>query len=291
VTALASNWWTHVAQSFWQATLAALVILAIVRLACGTSPRLRHALVSLALVKFVVPPMLPLATGLFSAAPRPRIYDLPNATLMIALMLLHGAGIAVALTRMAFAAWRLRRIVDEAEPRDGYFLSDDVPVPMTTGAAIVIPRGLHATLTDDELRHVLAHEREHQRRRDVRTGLVQSLVAALWWFDPLAHLLVAEARALREECCDDAVVARERDRRGYAAALLRVATLVPGPAPAHAAAIGESTHSLVHRIRRMAAARYAPSRRLGLAALVVIALVALVLLPGVRMPGVHLHFH
>lgn len=283
MTALASNWLIHLAQALWQATLAGALILLIVRLGRGWSPRLRHALVSLALVKFMIPPMLAMPTGVFSAMPPVPWRDPANLNVIVMLMLVHLAGIAVALTRLAIGAWRLRRIVRAAEPMDGYLLSDDVPVPMTTGRAIVIPRALHARLTEDELEHVLAHEREHQRRRDVRTGVLHALVAAVWWFHPLVHLLVREARTLREERCDDAVLGR-----GYAAALLRVATLTAGRVPEPAAAIGESAHTLLRRVRRMADA---PPRPFGRAAVVFIVLAALVLLPGARVAGVSFRIH
>lgn len=287
MNALASNWLIHLAQALWQATLAGGAILLIVRLGRNWSPRLRHALVSLALLKFVIPPMLAMPTGVFSALPPVPWRDPANGTLIVGLMLIHFAGIAFMLVRLALGAWRLRRIVRDAEPRNGFLLSDDVAVPMTTGRAIVIPRALHARLTAEELDHVLAHEREHQRRRDVRTGVLHSLVAALWWFHPLVHLLVREARTLREERCDDAVITR-----GYAAALLRVATLTAGRVPEPAAAIGESPHMLVRRVRRMADA---PPKPFGRAATLVVLIAALVLLPGARVAGVsftvHLHQH
>lgn len=301
MTELGSNWSIHLAHALWQGTAAGLLVLAFVRLFPGTSPRLRHALVSLALLKFVLPPMLPLPTGLFSAAPpMPELRLVRDAValdgpVLVALMLIHAAGVVFVLARLAHEAFRLHRICRRAT-RGGQatpsvldrqdclsstiLITDEVTVPMTTGRFILIPHVLYGRLTAAELGHVLAHEREHVRRRDVRTSVLQSLVAAIWWFHPLVHLLVREARMLREECCDDAV--SRDDRAGYAATLLHAASCISGPAPAAAAAIAESPHSLVPRIRRMASARYAPSPRLGLAARALVLLAALLLLPGLR---------
>ena len=300
MTALVSNWAVHLAQAFWQATIAGLVILAIVRLARRASPRLRHALVSLALIKFVIPPMLPLPTGLFSAA-RPmlevrafRSFVWADGELLRAAMWVHLTGMAIALARLAISAWRLRTMERRARAMDGYLLSDDITVPITTGRAVLIPRALHAALSADDLAHVLAHEREHQRRGDVRTGIWQAVVSAIWWFHPLVHLLVREARLLREERCDDAVVGRGCDRAGYARTLLHAATFVSGPTQPAVAAIVESEHTLLRRIRRMASQRYTPAAH-SRVAWIVILIAALLLLPGARlMRGSHVafqHFH
>jgi serine-type D-Ala-D-Ala endopeptidase (penicillin-binding protein 7) len=282
MTAMASNWWIHLLQAFWQATIAGAILLLLVRLIRGANPRLRHALVSLALLKFVLPPMLPLPTGIFSAAPPAREVWLDGSAAIALLMLVHLGGVAFMLARIAAGGWRVRRMVRNAAAADGFLLTDEVTVPITTGRHILIPRALHATLTAAELADMLEHEREHQRRGDVRTGVLQSLVAALWWFHPLVHVLVREARDLREERCDDAVVSRRGDRAAYARTLLRAAAFVSGETPQPAAAVAESEHGLLRRIRRLASARYVPSRRPGLAALIVLLLAALILLPGAR---------
>lgn len=290
MTALASNWGIHLAHALWQATLAAAVILVALRLFRGASPRLRHALVTVALLKFVIPPMLPLPTGVFSAAPPvPELHAIRDAIhgldprLLIALMLVHAAGTAFVLLRLAIGLWRLRTIRLQAEDAGAFLVSDAIGVPMTTGHAVLIPRSLLATLTADELRDVLAHEREHIRRRDVLRGLADRCVVALWWFHPLVHLLAAEARTLREEACDDALIATGRCAPShYARTLLRAATFTAGPRHAAAAAVAESPHTLLRRIRRMAGSEFAPAARLGIAAIVTIVLVAVLLLPGLR---------
>jgi hypothetical protein len=289
VSALAAFWSVHLAHALWQSTIAAAIALLLIRALPNASPRYRHAIASLALLKFVLPPMLPLPTGLFSAAPPvPELRVVRDAIagtdprLLVALMLIHAAGIAVALARLAAGMLRLRGIVARAERTGPFLVSGEICVPMTTGSVVLIPRNLHETLSSTELGDVLAHEREHIRRRDVTTGKLHALVAALWWFHPLAHLLVREGRLLREECCDDAVLSGGLDAAGYARTLLRAAAFATGRAPAPAAAIAESPHTLLRRIRRMAAERFAPSPRLSRRAVAGLILLALLLLPGLR---------
>lgn len=290
MTASASSWAVHLAHALWQGTIAAAVILVVARLFRGTSPRLRHALVTIALLKFIIPPMLPLPTGIFSAAPPvPEIRTVANVVhgidgrILVVLMLVHVAGMAFMVLRLAAAFWRLRRIRLQAADAGAFLVSDAIDVPMTTGRAILIPRRLLDTLTADELRDVLAHEREHIRRRDVVRGMFDRFIVALWWFHPLVHVLAAEARTLREEACDDALIATGRCAPAhYARTLLRAATFAAGSTSAAAAAVAESPHALLRRVRRMAQRGFAPSARFGLAATLAVIVAAVLLLPGLR---------
>ena len=290
MSGLTASWGVHVAHALWQATLAGAAVLVVLRLFPGLNPRLRHALASIALLKFVVPPMLPLPVGVFSAAPPVpelrSVRDLVSGAgpeLLAVLMLLHAAGSVFFLLRLACSLWHLRRLRLDAEDGGEFLISDAISVPMTTGRAVLIPRALLSTLTASELRDVVLHEREHIRRRDVLRGVLDQLVVAVWWFHPLVHVLAAEARTLREEACDDALLASGRCVSAhYARTLLRAATFAADGAPVVAAAAAAPAHALLRRIRRMAVRRSAPSARLGAAATVILLLVALLVLPGLR---------
>ncbi|MEO8380769.1 MAG: M56 family metallopeptidase [Acidobacteriota bacterium] len=299
MTALLQSWAFHLAHALWQTTLAATAILVLLRALRGTSPRLRHALAMIGIVKFVLPPMLPLPTGVFSAAPpvpeltlvRDGIASL-DPRVVLALFLLHAGGAVIALARLAWEAWRLRAIVRGARPSQDaatstrYLLSDEIGVPLTAGIfrpVILIPTTLARSLTPAELEDVLAHEAQHIRTRDTLLNTMQAIVAALWWFHPLVHRLASTARGLREERCDDALLAGGTCTRAhYARTLLQAATFVSGKAPAAAAAIAESPHSLLQRIRRISDARFTPSARLGATAVLLLLVTALLLLPGLR---------
>lgn len=296
MTSLASNWFAHLLQALWQDTAVALIVLALLRVMRRASPQLRHAFVLLALLKFSLPPMLPLPTGVFSAAPpAPAIEPVRElvgaaaapavAPLLVALMFLHAAGALWALARLALEALRLRGIRKRAAAREGILVSPEISVPMAAGVFrpfILLPESLVDLLSPAELADVLAHEREHIRRRDVLFNWLQELVLAFWWFHPLVARLGQEARALREECCDDAVLARGAcESAHYARTLLRAAAFASSP-PLAAAAIAESEPALLQRVRRIADAGFSPAPRLGRSAVAFMVLLALLLLPGLR---------
>lgn len=313
MSALGNAWLVHLMLAFVQATLAGLLLLTVERVARRASPKLRHALLLIALAKFALPPMLPLPTGIFSAAPpasrlrvvRPLTSGLPTEVVML-LMLLHAAGAAVMLLRLAAGTGRLRALRRRATrltEGDAFQLlgevarahgvarpllvaSDEIDVAISFGVVrpvIALPRALTRLLDRAALRDVLAHELLHIRRGDLRLNLLQSLLAAVWWFHPLVHVLARRARALREECCDDELLASGlHDAAGYARTLLASAALMHRRPFAAAAAVTEEPHALVGRVRRIAAAHAHPARRLGWSAFALITLATLILLPGLR---------
>jgi len=59
-------WWRYALHVAWQATLLALVVLIVVRLARRWPSPLRYWLLIIALVKFAMPPLLHAPVGLFS---------------------------------------------------------------------------------------------------------------------------------------------------------------------------------------------------------------------------------
>lgn len=295
MSALAQNWATHLAHAAWQATIAGLLLLLAARLLGSRATNLRHGLVMLATLKFVLPPMLPLPTGLFSAAPPlPELVAVRNALgsagprVLSALMLLHAAGTLVELARLAAAAARLRGIIRRANrhPSLPILVSSEISVPVAAGIVrpvVIFPARLAAELSNAELQKVLAHERQHAASRDAARNALQACVTALWWFHPLVRLLEREGRTIREERCDDALLASGKvDAPAYARLLLRTAAAGDARPLFAAAAISGSPHQLLRRIRRMADPRFDPRpvrRPLLLAALLA---AALLLLPGIR---------
>jgi len=296
--ALASNWAIHLAHALWQSTLAAALVLILGALLRNRSPRFRHALVMIGIVKFALPPMLPLPTGIFSAAPPvPELIAIRNVVvgadmqLVVVLMMVHLTGALIAVLRLGIDIARLRNLRKRAtwlasEGNVPILVSRDIVVPVTTGVfrpAILLPDALARSLSPAALRDVIAHEMQHVRRGDVLLNCLQALLGALWWFHPLYRLLDRRARELREESCDDALIAGgELDRAHYARTLLTAAAFVAERTPLSAAGIAETRHSLLARIRRLGDRRFAPRRRLGTGAVAIIVIVALLVLPGLR---------
>ena len=156
-------------------------------------------------------------------------------------------GASLALLRVGIAFWQLLKLRWRCEPLSIELLaanaqnrvrpleqvrgtricvSDQVRVPTAVGffkPLIVIPRWALEELSGEELNAVLIHELEHLRRRDDWTNLAQKLLRALLFFHPAVWWIDRKLALEREIACDDAVLAKTRDRRAYAACLVTVA--------------------------------------------------------------------
>ncbi|WHZ20787.1 MAG: Ferric siderophore transport system, periplasmic binding protein TonB [Rhodanobacteraceae bacterium] len=97
--------------------------------------------------------------------------------------------------------------------------------PALVGAwrpCIVVPRDFDERYGDAERRLILAHEDMHARRRDGWWCLVAQLVAAAFWFHPLAWWALSALRRDQEFACDAGVLRKNRgQRRSYADAMLK----------------------------------------------------------------------
>ncbi len=88
---------------------------------------------------------------------------------------------------------------------------------------IVIPRRLLSPGRRRELRWALRHEWSHHRGHDTRWHAAASLVRAIFWWNPFAHLLAARWAAAREQVCDLAAAGEDADRTGYGEFLISLA--------------------------------------------------------------------
>ena len=146
------------------------------------------------------------------------------------------SGIAVLLSRLLYGVIAGSRLVRRAGPVqvvDGipFRVSDDIAGPASVGVLrpiVLIPNALMKTLSPQQLRQVLTHERAHARRGDHLVVLLQRLVAAAWWPHPLVHLLGRVLDRAREERCDNDVVLAGHDRIDYARTLADVADWMSG---------------------------------------------------------------
>jgi Zn-dependent protease with chaperone function len=115
---------------------------------------------------------------------------------------------------------------------------------------ILVSVGLAAALTPAEIRAVLAHEREHLRRRDPLRLLAARLVAAWGCYLPAAGWLARRA-ALRHELAADRAAAGSAGRGALAGALLKLAAWPACPAIAAASPAGDGRRSLEARITQL----------------------------------------
>ena len=124
-------------------------------------------------------------------------------------------------------------------------------VPVAIGylrPVILLPLGMLAGLTAEQVEAVLIHELAHIRRFDYLVNVAQTLVEGLLFYHPAVWWTSITMRREREHCCDDVVVALQGDARGYAATLARLElTRGVGREPALAATGG----NLMKRIHRL----------------------------------------
>jgi beta-lactamase regulating signal transducer with metallopeptidase domain len=140
---------------------------------------------------------------------------------------------------------------------------------------LLLPPGLAARLSEDELRSIIMHELAHIRRADIAIGWGATLVLIIHWFNPLVWLALARMRADRELACDALALAamQDRERPAYGRTLIALLEHAPRPRPLPGlAAIAENNGDIKRRITMVA--RFRPSRRS--AAILPAAFVALV---------------
>ncbi len=172
-------------------------------------------------------------------------------------------GALVLLLRLAVGTIRARRLT-----------SASCAVPVTVGLLrprIISPESAKEWPAE-QLAAVMAHEREHVRRRDPLFQWIALFNRALFWFHPLAWWLERRLGALAEEACDAAVIEQGHDAREYSMCLLDLARNVEREgARVNVVAMAMPGVYLPERIKRIVAGVRAPrvSRaRLALAGLV-----------------------
>jgi beta-lactamase regulating signal transducer with metallopeptidase domain/protocatechuate 3,4-dioxygenase beta subunit len=146
---------------------------------------------------------------------------------------------------------------------------------------IILPAAIVRRKPTSALRPILAHELVHLRRRDLWTALVQCMARIVWWFHPAVWLVDRELERLREQCCDEEVIAGlNYEPSRYAETLLDVLRLrrrlrqvgfAPGMTARHV-----TSERLNHIIRDAARFRRRAPRRYRL----LFAIGGLIILPG-----------
>lgn len=244
----AKAWWPYVLHATWTSSLVAALALAAVRIGRRWPAQIRLAILLVALIKFAIPPLLSLPTGLFSifgprvaieanqpaaagqhetASPRKGAVDWQGW-----LFIVHLAGAAVAAGWIAVQAGSVLRLSRRArEIRSGrlyeslmrlhrrmalrrrvrLLITRDDITPMAFGVlrpSVILPVGLCRQLSASHLEAVVAHELAHHRRGDLWLNWIQIGLGVVWWFNPVYRLLAWELRRTSEDRCDDLLVGR-----------------------------------------------------------------------------------
>ena len=214
---------------------------------CSRTPVIVTGLLLLLLLVAVPAPLLPIARGFSVLCARyPAVAQLTNhlASLPLGLLLTLaalslGRGVGAGTTRCIGTLRFNRAVRREAAPVPPRlssvaatldagtcvtYLEQSQPAAFCYGflrPRIAVTAGLLARLDDDALRAVLAHERQHVRRRDpARYLAIHALSAAAFMF-PLAPALQRRVEARIELAADRAALA-VAPRGALAAALLAV---------------------------------------------------------------------
>jgi bla regulator protein blaR1 len=224
------------------------------------------------LAAFVPPEGAPAA---IDAAPPPALVSLPHTPSLHTALLavwcvwvgVHSVWLGIAIVNIVRTRRRVRTFPSAVEQRLSHWtrvkerrrttrlvLSDDVSAAAVIGGGlpvIAVAPALVEHLTTAELDRVVVHEWAHVQRRDDVTNVVQLIARllvgwhpAVWWFDQ-------RLQAEREAACDDIAVRMTGSSKGYAACLLKLASLpLTERQTAHALGV-LSSRTLSARIQRI----------------------------------------
>jgi beta-lactamase regulating signal transducer with metallopeptidase domain/uncharacterized protein YnzC (UPF0291/DUF896 family) len=126
-------------------------------------------------------------------------------------------------------------------------------VPMVAGyfkPVILLPVGLITSLPQDEVEAILLHELSHIRRKDYLVNIMQTLVEAIFFFNPFIGWVSNLIREERENCCDDVALSRLRDKTVFIKALVACREFHPG-ASAYALSFAGRKNHLLNRVKRI----------------------------------------
>jgi ankyrin repeat protein/beta-lactamase regulating signal transducer with metallopeptidase domain len=105
------------------------------------------------------------------------------------------------------------------------YTSPAVDSPLSVGVitpCIIIPHELYQKINPGELKSLFFHEMAHIHHRDHLVGILQRIVAAFNWWNPLVYSVSAEFSRAREYVSDNYAI-RENSSSGYARCLLNLA--------------------------------------------------------------------
>jgi beta-lactamase regulating signal transducer with metallopeptidase domain len=248
----------------------------------------------------VLPPLSAPSTAVARVAPAQPARHLPSPLLLvwfgIASVLLARLGLAYAalktvkgslVTSEALTA-RVRAFGSGWSRRTVVGVSPRVAEPCAIGFAhpvIALSDAMACALPDGDLERVLRHEYAHVCRYDDYVNLVQRLLAAMLWFNPVVHIAGRAMAIEREIACDDAAAAASDERVAFARCLYEIARTAPRRRHAAASGFIGSRRQIAVRVARLVERNHNASTRLSSVAKV--AAVA-VLAISIALAGVHL---
>lgn len=140
-------------------------------------------------------------------------------------------GVVVLMASCLIRYGKLRRSMKEAARlEDNIYISDRLDTPLVMG--LLIPQiYLPSLLSEQERRHILAHERCHIRRLDPAVKLMFYIAVMLHWMNPLVWLAFRLFSRDMEMLCDEAAMETlgREERASYCETLLKLSDSSRGP--------------------------------------------------------------
>jgi len=150
---------------------------------------------------------------------------------------------------------------------------------------LLLPKGLAATFSAAELRHIFLHELAHVKRGDMWLNWLVTSLQIFHWFNPFIWLAFARLRADRELACDELALIHSGEAHGqsYGQTILKLLENINQTKPMPGlVGIVEDRKQMAQRLRTIAAFRL-PTKWSRLAVLLVIGL-GLIGLTGAQTP-------
>ena len=147
---------------------------------------------------------------------------------------------------------------------------------------LLLPNGVSARLTPEQLEAIVLHELCHVRRRDNLVAAAHMVVETLFWFYPPAHWIGKRLMEERETACDEEVLRITGSPETYAEGILAVCKFGLRPSPV--CAVGVTSSDLKKRIEGIMG--YRSDLRLSSGRRFLLALAALTALAGPLVIGI-----
>ncbi len=90
---------------------------------------------------------------------------------------------------------------------------------------VLLPMKLLLAMDQQQIEAILLHELAHIRRQDYLLGIMQTLIKALFFFNPFLHWISAQMDKEREHACDDIAVAINQNPLLFANTLKELAEM------------------------------------------------------------------
>lgn len=273
INAFAQSWFSYFGLLTIQNTLFLCVIFLAFYFLKNASASLRYSIALLGMVKLLLPAFIPYFSAASPASASLLSVDYPisqgvsavNNTVHLSflgiILLLWLAGCIIYLLWSIISTLKLKYKLSQAiflstftidGKRFSICQNSRITVPMSMGISpsrIYVPKNWD-TLNDDLKRSLLMHEVAHIERKDGLIQILQTVIQAIYLFNPLVWILNKYMNDYREMACDDmAISAYQTEPLSYSRYLVTAAeNMIPVCNSYSMNALFKQKHSLYHRI-------------------------------------------